>query len=1078
MIKRLLILFAFLLNLFAGIAQERTITGKVIDETGAPMPGATVSIKGTTKGTITDLDGKYSISVPASGGTLVVSYVGYQPKDVEIGTENTIDVNLSQDVKSLEQVVVVGYGVQKKSLVTGSISKLESKDITNAPAARLEQALQGKTSGVYIAQNSGTPGGGYSISIRGNSSDSKNGPLYIVDGVKTSGIEFLSPNDIESLEILKDAASCAIYGADGGNGVVIVSTKKAKGGIAEVNYNYYHGWQAVGNYTKQMDAKQYIDYKTEALKYEYPKWETYPANNPVSQKLRLLETQDSLGYSTNWMKELFQTAPVDEHNISITTGNEKSNLFLSGSYYSQDGIIGGSKSNFTRYTFRMNGESKIKSWLNVGCNASYTQSEKNNIFESSEFGGIITSAMFFDPTVPVYYNDTSEIDDAVKADKNNFSAMVKGENGKYYHLSSLTVGEAVNPVAFLDIQHNKTTINRILSDAHADLMPFKGLKITSKLSLDFSLVYQNIFNPDYFFNGQSLRLGNANSVENQWIKKYDYSFENYATYNKTFGDHSIELMAGMSYEENTPQFIYGKAFNIPYNDPAYAILNESLELQSVNTLLYGGPGDETYRFLEIQQSYFGRFVYNYKEKYILQGNIRRDGSTLFGPGHQYAVFPSFSAGWNIHNEDFFSGLNQTITKFKVRASWGQNGSKTALALKPFLYTSPMLTVYYPDANDNLVLGKVPMQKDNPNLKWETSEQTDIGIDLGFLKNSMTFSVDYFVKTTKDQLAQDATVSYAYGYGALPWTNAGNVENKGLEFDLSYRNGDGEFKYTTSFNASYIKNKVTEFGTIAGQFRDGTRIGTEAPGTRYEAGQPVWYFRGFKTLGIFQDTAEINHYGGMVYDKNKGKDVFKMYQPKAKPGDVKFSDVNNDGKLDDADRTYIGKPMPDWTFGFNFSCEYKGFDLAMFMQGVTGNQILFAATRQDAPDYNKAAFWYTERWTPEKGGNKYPRSVAYDQNANFRLSDLMISDADYLRLKNLTIGYTLPKSFTSKVGISKLRVYGTGSNLITFTAYKGNDPEIGQFTNGLTTGSDPSLFGVDKGLYPSPRTYTLGLNLTF
>lgn len=1081
-IALLLVLF-FCIN--QAFSQDRTITGKISDEEGMGLPGATVQLKGTTKGIISDMDGNYSITVSTDEGILVFSYIGYTSQEVPVGQGNVINVQLHEDMQQLEQVLVVGYGVQKKSLVTGAISKLDEKDIASVKVARVDQALQGKTSGVYVAQTSGSPGSPMSIKIRGNSSNGKNDPLFIVDGVKTSGIDFLSPSDIESIEVLKDAASAAIYGSEGGNGVVIITTKRAQKGMSEINYNYYHGIQSVSNYIDMMDASEYIDYERQAYTHEM----LGPNDTDrFLNKMKYYDAWDSTATNTNWMDQIISVAPVDEHNVSFATSTEKSQMYLSATHYSQDGIVGGDKNNFTRYTFNLNADSDIKEWLNIGSKVTYSRSKKNNLNESSEFGGIISNAMFFDPTVPVYYNDISELPTNLQPNPNDpgamarFNALVKNDDGQYYHLSDRTVGEANNPLAQIQNTHNTTITDKLLGDVHAQLNIGKHLKFNMKLALDYSLTTNNVFTPKFYYNEEQNHTNDTTDVtlRNTFMRQYKFTYENYATYTNQFGDHGLEVLVGFSYENYRPDYLDVTSYNVPHNDPQYAYLYNTLnQLPNNIPIVNGGMGTINVNdpagaqiinnYAELQNSYFGRVVYNYKEKYLAQANIRRDGSSLFAPDYRYGIFPSFSLGWNIGREDFFKDNVSFINSMKLRFSWGQNGNKQVLS--PFQYTSLILAsgIYYPDVNGQLNAGAVPDNPGNPELQWETSQQSDLGLEMAMLDSRIYLGIDLFDKRTKDQLSQNALVPLYLGFNNIPYVNSGEVQNKGVELDLSYREMDHEFKYSVSVNASYLKNEVLSYGS-EGTFMDGIRIGINDAVTRYEAGYPVYYFKGYNALGIFQDQDEIDN-----YVNSEGK----AYQGKAIPGDVKYEDSNGDGKITGEDaNNYLGKSMPDWTFGMNLSFEYKGFDASAFLQGVTGNQIFFAAIRTDRLMFNKPRYYYSEAWNGAGSTNAYPRaSVAVgrygNSTDNFNWSNINVFNGDYLRLKNVTLGYTLPNKLTTKIGISKLRLYLTASNVFTLTQYPGTDPEIGQ-----VVASDPSTYGVDRGLYPASRILTTGINVTF
>lgn len=1063
MMRKITIFLVLLLSLGQLFAQDRTITGKVSDENGAPLLGATVAVKGTTKGTLTDIDGNYSISVSADA-VLVFSYVGYLTQEIAVGTNNVLDLTLQPDVQNLEQVVVIGYGVQKKSLVTGSISKIDSKDITAVPAARIDQALQGKTSGVYVAQSSGTPGGAMSVKIRGNSSDGKNDPIYIVNGIKVGSIDFLAPTDIESMEILKDAASSAIYGAEGGNGVVIISTKKGAKGISEVNYEYYHGWQSPANTVDVMDAKQYTQYFREAAGWENK--EGTPAYNALINKYNEMEAK---GINTNWIDEIFNTAPLDQHSVSFTSGNDENSLRLSATYFDQDGIIGGDKNNFTRYTFNISGDSKLKNWLSVGTNVAYTNSKKKNLPESAEVGrGIINSALNYDPTAPIFYENEEAIPADQRSDLDIYNALVRNKDGRVYYNSPETNTDAVNPLALMENSRSTTNVDKLLGDVHAEIKFFDWLKFNSRLGVEYALNIDDVFSPKEYYDNVNFRVKDSTvSVSNTYTRYYEYTFENFATFSRSFEDHYLEVLGGISYKNSKPTFVHAQGFIVPYSSRDFAYLKNT-SFGNVD----GGVGSRfDYDRQELQNSYFGRLSYNFKEMFMLQGTVRRDGSSLFGPNNRYATFPSFSVGFNLTKLDFVSEALPYVNTLKARFSWGQNGNKQIL--DPYAYTSLMKRVVsYVDGSGNPQFGSIPSRPGNPGLRWETSEATDIGLDVGLFKNKVTFSVVKFVKLTKDQLARKAKFPQYLGFQGEPIENNGEVENKGWEFDLAYREMESELKYSLSINASYVKNKVLSYG---GVFKTGYKMNIGDFITYYEEGYPIWYYKGFIADGIFQSVEEVNAYVGPDG---------KLIQKSALPGDVRFKDIASkdasgnrvmvpDGVLDENDRTMIGKPQPDWNFGFNLSLQYKGVDLGVYLNGVTGNQIFFSAMNPSRTTFNKPIQYFEERWTGPNTSNTYPRAILTDKNKSFRASTLNVQDADYLRLKNVTLGYTFPKTWTSIIGIAKLRIFASGNNMLTLTKFKGTDPEIGQLDI-----SQNNSFGIDRGLYPQPKLYTAGINVTF
>ncbi|MCX7986315.1 MAG: TonB-dependent receptor [Bacteroidales bacterium] len=1073
MMRKATLLLVSLLSFSLLYSQEKTITGKVKDETGAGLPGATVQLKGTQTGTMTDVNGDFTLKVPATGGTLVVSYVGYTTQELAIGENTNFVIDLKPAVTELEEAVVIGYGIQKKSLVTAAITKIDSKDITSAPVARLDQAMQGKAAGVYIAQSSGAPGGSMSVKIRGNASDGSNEPIYIVNGVKVRNIDFLSPGDIESVEVLKDAASAAIYGTEGGNGVVIITTKKATKGISQVNYNYYHGWQSAAHVLKSMSAEQYIAYMKEAFKNELDNGViNQGAYDAAIAKYNAMQTS---GNSTNWLDEIFGTAPMDEHNLSFNTSTDKSSYLLSASYLTQDGIVGGDKANFTRYTFTLNNSNQIKDWLNIETNLTYSKSKRNNLNENSDFGnGIINSALYFDPTIPVYYKDETELPVGWRPNDPGtiYPSLVKTKDGKIFHNSTETMGDVANPMAIIYMTKNTTQRENLLGNIKTEIsLPFK-LKFTNLIGLDYGLVNDDIFTPRYFFDATNSQTNDSLvSLKSSFTKYYKYNFDNYVTFNfSLFEDLNFDGLLGTSYENSSPYYLTATGYKFPYGSSDYAYLYNNQS--GSDPVISGGYGSEGHADSTLLlASYFGRLSANYKELIMGQVNFRRDGSSLFGPNHKFAYFPSFSVGVNFYK--FLQTPMPFLSNGKLRYSWGENGNQQNLGMWAYTSTIRQFTAYT-DASGNALLGAIPRRPANPDLVWETSRQHDVGMDLGFFANRLTFTVDYFYKTTVDQINVKAKDPYYHGFQSPPIENNGKILNKGWEFDLTYREAQKEFKYSITANASYLSNKVLSYGSA---YKDGYRMNVGDFVTRYQPGYPVWYFIGLKAEGVFQTKDEINSYtgrdssGNAILDRN-GNPV--KIQPKAIPGDVKYADLNKNGKIDDGDRTYIGKPLPDWMFGLNFSCNYKWFDFSIFFQGVTGNQIFFSAIQVSRPQYNKPEFYYTERWTGPGTSNKFPRATYKDNNNNFRASTLNIHNGDYLRLKNISFGITLPESLVKKAGIQKLRLYVTAANLITWTKYKGNDPEVGRLFDTQSNNS----YGVDRGLYPQPRLITTGLNLTF
>ncbi len=1039
MSKKLTLIIAFLFILFQAYSQERTISGKLVDETGAPLIGATVSLKGTTKAAVSDINGRYTITVPSDGGVLVFSFIGYQTQEIKVGTSDVIDIAMTPEVKSLNEVIVIGYGVQKKSLVTAAITKVDAKDMKNSVATNFEQAIQGKAAGVMITQNSGVPGAELAIKIRGNSSDGNNSPIYIVDGVKTSSMSYLNPSDIQSVEILKDASSAAIYGAEGGNGVVLITTKKGEKGSSQIEYSYSHGMQIATNLPSSMTGTQYRKYFIEAA--------TWEKNNAKIAEFSALDSVTN----TNWVKQVFQTAPINEHKISFSGGTDKTTYFVSGAYLTQDGIVGGPKNNFTRYALRANLQNEVKSWFDMGSDISYTRVKQNNLNAENEYGGIINNAIVYQPDLPVFYKDTSEIPDK------SLIPYWNNKNGKYYTKSDITTGEAWNPLAQIDYSNDVQTQDKIVADLHVDFKPVKWAKLTSRIFVDYAYQLHDIFSGYEVYGTSPIIADTLTNINESWDRWYRYGAENFATFTKQFGEHNVDLMIGQSYDYYAHYWLNFVGYGVPYGDASYAYPAATIPQMKNNKISDESTAPEG----EKEASYFGRFIYNYKEKYLLQGSMRIDGSSKFGSEHPWGYFPSVSAGWTISKEEFFNTINQSllVNNLKLRASWGNNGSKQNLPSFPSL--AVMNPVYYTDNSGNAQLQGLYPGITTAGLKWETSRQTDIGVDLGILKNSLTMSIDWYNKTSIDQLAQNSTQPYDLGFNNFGWINSGKVENKGWEFDINYRNSIGAFKYNILVNASHNKNEVLSYVSAG---KNGANVGQLGYINRYEVGQPVWYFVGRKAIGIFQTQDEINNYVNI-----KGQKL----QPVAKPGDVKWADINGDGVINDNDATYLGKPEPDWYYGFTLNGEYKGLEISLFFQGVAGNQIYWAGYRQDRTEYNKPSIWYDKRWTGPGTSNTYPRATNSDVNKNFAVSSLNVFNGDYLRFKNLTLAYTFPDKWSKKIAISRLRIFYTGTNLWTTTKYPGTDPEVGYYDV-----NNNYSYGIDKGLYPPTRVNTIGVTVTF
>ncbi|MCV9385520.1 SusC/RagA family TonB-linked outer membrane protein [Reichenbachiella ulvae] len=1017
-------------------AQESTVSGKVTDDTGESLPGVSILIKGTAKGTVTDMDGNYSIKVDGPDAVLSYSFIGYLTQEVTVGSRTTIDMNLPMDVQSLEEVIVVGYGEQKKSLSTGAISSVKAKELQTVSTGRIDQALQGRTAGVNIKPTSGSPGAGMKIRIRGTGSNGSSDPLFIIDGVRTGsgGMDYLSPNDVESIEILKDAASAAIYGAEGANGVVIVTTKKGKPNTGVVTYSGQYGVQsAQPGLMSMMDAQQYQTYMEEAA----------VPGAPTAADV------NGIGAGTDWLDETMEDAPQQSHTLSFSGGTEKSTYFVSGTIFQQDGIIGGDKARFNRYTARLNSNHKLKEWLTVGENLSYSYINKSGLAENDEFGGLVASALALDPITPVAYTGNtlpSHVQTALDANQ----PLVRDSDGNIYGISNYVRGEYGNPLARIDLAKGQTVQNKILGNAFVEIKPIEGLKITSRGGIDAAFQRHHNWSPTFWFSSES--LNNTATGSDSWDEWYTWQWENFANYDKTFGDHHVNVLIGNAMQKYTYNNVNGSYSGLFREEDKWSYGDYTPD--DIDRI---GSRPE-YRSLS---SYYGRVSYDFAGKYLFNATLRRDGSSMLSDGNQWGTFPSASLGWVISNENFFpSGISDVVNYAKLRVSWGQNGSLSNLS--PGQWQSSIATnvggvIRYPQPDGTYVSGAAPSNLENPFLTWETSEQVDIGLDLRLFNGQLTFTADYYEKKTKDLITPGAPPLFAGN--SLPYVNAGDVLNKGFEFDLGFNSeASKEFQYGINVNLSTLKNEVTyldpNYPKIAG-----ANIGTGWGGvTQFEEGYPVWYFSGYKTAGIFQNQQEIDDY--------VAENGLTGYNPV--PGDPIVIDVDEDGAISPSDQTYIGDPNPDVFFGARVNLAYKGFDFLVFAQGQAGNEVVMGFNRTDRPTANKPEFFFTDRWDGDGSTNDWFRAntsggLAYS-------SDYMVFDGSFVKIRQLQLGYTLPSSVTESINVKNVRFYVSLDNFFTFTNYPGMDPEAGSGANNSQ--------GIDRGYYPVPRTFVGGLTFSF
>ena len=1049
--KLLSVLFLLSFTLAAVYAQNIQIKGTVVSGTdNEPLPGVNVVVKGNTStGTITDFNGTFTLSAPADA-ILSISYIGFKSQEIAVKGHKDIKIVLQEDSETLDEVVVVGYGVQKKSVVTASIAKVSADDLASTAPVRMDNALKGLASGVTVTSSSGQPGAAAQIRVRGvGTIRTENGaadPLYIVDGMPLEGgLDYLNPNDIASIEVLKDAASGAVYGARAANGVILVTTKTGKIGKTKVTYDFSYGWQSAWKKRDVLNASEYALMINEGA-----------INAGIAPKF---SDPYSYGQGTNWQDEVFNNnAPMMNHQVSVSGASEKVNYLFSLGFYTQDGIVGGNfdRSNYERLTLRSNtqytlfDESKERNWLNslkVTSNLSYARIKSTNFDDNSTWGTPLGSALALSPILNVY----DETEEAIKAQFDKYGTTAEytpvydPRNGKLFSIPG-EFGEMSNPIAKLSLPGDKHWSHKFVANFSAELQLWDNLKFKTSYGADLSFWGYDSYRPLYY-----LRSGESSTQSSAYSRKEDgtvWQLENVLMYDKSIDKHSFSVLLGQSAKKSSGSYLYGSRNNITNYSRPYIDASTGLAANADRDAAGAPSVDATLA------SIFARASYNYDERYMLQVTVRRDGSSRFGPNNHYAVFPSFSLGWNLTNEKFMNKRPNWLTTTKIRLSWGKNGNENIGNFKYTVLTSPGNNAIF-GSSENVINGVKASGLANPDLKWEESEQLDFGLDFGFFNNALTFTADYYKKKTNGML-MEMNIPFYVGE-AKPIGNVGKMENSGIELEAAYKFRVSDWNFRVSANASYLKNKLIEYGNESGWENLDSYQGT-GDISRAENGKPFPFFYGYKTAGIFQNTDEVK-----AYKNDKGE----LLQPTAVPGDVRFVDVDGNGIIDANDRTDIGKGMPDWTFGFNLGVSWKNFDLNMMWQGTAGNDIYDATRRTDIATSNLPS-WMLNRWTGEGTSNRIPRFVQGD-NVNWQSSDLYVYDGSYLRLKNIQLGYTLPAALTQKVFISSLRFYVAAENLFTFTKYHGFDPEIS---------SGGTSLGIDYGVYPQARVWTIGASLSF
>ena len=1024
-----LILLAFLFSINFIHAQVN-ISGVISDaNTAETLIGVSVIEQSNpSNGTITDFDGSFNLEVSSEGSLLLFSYIGYKDLELAAVSSSPMNVSLAEASTLLDEVVVVGYGTQKRSQINGAVSVIGAEEIGKSANFRVEQALQGKSSGVQITQSSGSPGNAFSVQIRGVGTPLNSDPLYIVDGVWLDAVDFLNPSDIESISVLKDAASVAIYGTSGANGVVIITTKEGKtGSSGTISIDSYIGTQSVANTVDLLNAQEYATLILEAN-------ESNPLNIP---------DPSTLGEGTDWQEEIFVDAPIQSHQISFLGSGGNTTYGITGGYYDQQGIVGLEKAEFERYSGRFKSTSQVTDWFKIKSNVNYTHFSRSALPENNEFASPVAFALNIDPITSVRKEDGT----------NNFSRFV--------------TGDIKNPVNRIEVTNSIFTTDRIIGSIGGELELFEGLFFRSNGSLDHN--FSRIFNfaPSYDLDPTGAFVHervDQNSVSKQNQRTRNLLLENILEYKFDKGnDFNFSLLAGTSFIDRF-FFLTGIGLaDLPSNDPEDAfITNQTVTEANRDNISAFEFTTESTLF-----SYFGRFIGEYQDKFFLTASLRRDGSSRFGENNRFAVFPAISGGWLLTKD---LSLPEQINYVKLRASWGQNGNESSL--NDFGFTSVIDPVRYVFGDEQVIsLGEVAATPANPDLKWEVSTQTDFGIDVGLWEDKLTFTADYFIKVTDDLLIP-ATILATAGSGinasSPPFQNVGSINNTGLELALNYRNSINKFNFDVGFNISFIENEVISLGQFTSPFSAGFNQGVGGNITRLEVGQPLGYFYGYETDGIFQNIFEVEEY---VSDDGV------LLQPRATPGDFRFKDVNGDGVLNDQDQTFLGSPYPDFYYGISLSADFAGFDFSAFINGTQGNEIVNATTRNDLRVSNQTVD-RLDRWTPENPSNTQPKVSLSDVNQNFRFSDYYVEDGSFIRLKNVQIGYTLPKEITRKVKMEKFRFYVSAQNLFTITNYTGLDPEIGKANPFGNEINDNLNFGIDRGLFPQAKIFIAGLNIQF
>ena len=1043
------------------VQQSKKVTGNVSDAEG-PIIGASVVEKGNAgNGTVTDLDGNFSLNVKP-GATIVITYIGYQKQEIVVGNQSNFNVTMKTDDKTLEEVVVVGYGVQKKKLVTGSTIEVKGDDIQKMNTTQVLGALQSQTPGVNIQAASGQPGDGFKISIRGAGTNGNTAPLYIIDGV-AGDINNLNPADIERIDVLKDAASCAIYGSAAANGVILVTTKQGKQGKIQVSYDANVGWANVYRMPKMLNAKQYMEVMDQV---RFNSGESgYDWKSIMGEDL-YNSYMDGSNEGTNWVEAIRnKNAVTTSHSLNVTGGSDRSTFSMGAGYQYQDGVFGNVvKSDYRRFTFRINSEHVIyrndkgMDVVKIGENVYYQHKQNQGIQIGGQYSNELSNMLRANPAIPMYNADGSY---TKAGDLKNWV-----DNYNSY---------SVNPVyKMLNQQsgHNKSINQNLHATGYLEIQPIKNLVYRGQLNYNQNTWTWRTFLPIFDANRTNADyFRTEDKATNQIGTSWGWSTTNTLSYKFDLQKkHNFDILVGTEYGESRPDF--GFSLNATSSNSVFGDMTHAYMTYMKNNnaaAVTGTPCDDSR-----SMSYFGRVNYNFNEKYMLSAIMRADGNSKFAPGKRWGYFPSVSAGWVISNEKFMAKTVSWLDFLKLRAGWGQNGNAQTINNFQWQGAFAFDTSSYYTFNgnpDQYVSGAAPSRLPNEDLTWETSEQLNIGLDARFLSGRLGFTLDWYNKKTKDLLVAvpvDPTTGFS-----TQMKNAGTVENKGIELSLSWNDKIGkDFQYNVGWNMAYNHNEVTEVKSNQTYNNGGNDLLAQNTGymARFEEGHPIGYFWGYKTEGVMQNEADVQAY----LDKNcKGNAANSKQGTGIKPGDLKFVDVNGDGVVNDDDKTELGDPHPDVTMGITLGASYKGFDLSVTGFGAFGQQVARSFRKFTDGEYENFTTEVYDYWHGEGTSNKYPLLAHMNAGPNWQtISDIYIEDASYFRLQNLTVGYDFTKIWKNSP-FQQLRLYFAAQNLFTITGYKGMDPE-----NGTSIGSDSWVTGVDVGNYPQPRTYMVGVNVKF